>query len=244
VLAILIPAALLVSGRRARGWNERGHAMIVGMLLHGAYLGGVFWAIRHGMPAGVAALIVSLQPVLTSVLSAPAARRETGGAALAGAGSRPRRRGADPRAGPGACAGCRHGITGADHRATVVSLGGITAGTIYQKRFAPPARPARRHGLAICRRGRSGRRRFARLRDPRHPLDAEIHLRAWLAGLVLSIGAISLLMLLIRQNAVASVSGLFYLVPAVHLGDCLFHVRRNPRPAPVRRPGCWPRSPC
>jgi drug/metabolite transporter (DMT)-like permease len=70
VLALLAPV-LVVSGRRARGWNERGHAVVVGMLIHGAYLGGVFWAIRLGMPAGVAALIVSLQPVLTSLLSAP-----------------------------------------------------------------------------------------------------------------------------------------------------------------------------
>lgn len=46
------------------------HAFIAGLLLHGAYLGGVFWAIDHGMPAGLAALIMGLQPVLTAFFAA------------------------------------------------------------------------------------------------------------------------------------------------------------------------------
>ena len=42
-----------------------------GVLFHGVYLGGVFYSISKGMPTGIAALIVTLQPVLTNALSGP-----------------------------------------------------------------------------------------------------------------------------------------------------------------------------
>ena len=42
-----------------------------GVLFHGIYLGGVFFSISIGMPAGIAALIVTLQPILTNILSGP-----------------------------------------------------------------------------------------------------------------------------------------------------------------------------
>ena len=42
-----------------------------GILFHGLYLGGVFFAVSKGLPAGIAALIVSLQPVLTGALAGP-----------------------------------------------------------------------------------------------------------------------------------------------------------------------------
>ena len=50
------------------------HAAIAGILLHGFYLGGVFWALSHGMPATVAALIASLQPVIVALLAGPLLR--------------------------------------------------------------------------------------------------------------------------------------------------------------------------
>jgi drug/metabolite transporter (DMT)-like permease len=51
------------------------HAVIAGALMHGVYLGGVFWAIHHGMPAGISALIVGLQPLVTALLAGMAAGR-------------------------------------------------------------------------------------------------------------------------------------------------------------------------
>ncbi len=42
-----------------------------GILFHGFYLGGVFYSISIGMPAGIAALIVTLQPILTNIFSGP-----------------------------------------------------------------------------------------------------------------------------------------------------------------------------
>ncbi|MDD1794684.1 DMT family transporter [Enterovibrio makurazakiensis] len=44
------------------------HALASGILIHGFYLGGVFAAIDHGMPAGLSSLLVGLQPILTAVI--------------------------------------------------------------------------------------------------------------------------------------------------------------------------------
>jgi drug/metabolite transporter (DMT)-like permease len=71
--AALLIAALAVAmgapwpqGRRA--WLD---CAVTGVLLHAAYLGGVWWAVRHGLPAGISGLIAGLQPILTA-LFAPA----------------------------------------------------------------------------------------------------------------------------------------------------------------------------
>ena len=44
------------------------HIALSGLLVHGVYLGGVFTAIGHGLPAGVTALVVGLQPLVTAAL--------------------------------------------------------------------------------------------------------------------------------------------------------------------------------
>jgi drug/metabolite transporter (DMT)-like permease len=213
-LAILVPLASALR-HRARGWRERAHGMVVGTLIHGACLGGVFWAIGHGMPAGVAALIVSLQPIATSVLAGPVLGERVSiqhwlGLVLGLAGAFLI---LTPKLGAGVAAG--PGITGATITATSLALGGITLGTLYQKRFA----------TAIdLMAGTVWQYVGAMLVVGAGALMFETGVVSWtpkfmfaLAWLVLlpSIGAVSLLMLLIRQNAVASVSGLFYLVPAV-----------------------------
>ena len=46
-------------------------SFLSGILFHGFYLGGVFFSISKGMPTGIAALIVTLQPILTNALSGP-----------------------------------------------------------------------------------------------------------------------------------------------------------------------------
>lgn len=50
-------------------WQQASHQMVTGLLLHGLYLGGVFAAIKWGMPAGVTAIVVGIQPLLTALLS-------------------------------------------------------------------------------------------------------------------------------------------------------------------------------
>lgn len=52
----------------ARAWRD---AMVAGMLLHGLYIGGVFWAVSRGLPAGLTALVTALHPLLTAMLALP-----------------------------------------------------------------------------------------------------------------------------------------------------------------------------
>lgn len=56
-------------GSGAAGPRTVMHAMIAGALIHGVYLGGVFWAIAHGMPVGLSALVIGLQPLITALLA-------------------------------------------------------------------------------------------------------------------------------------------------------------------------------
>ena len=51
--------------------NNLIESVLSGVLFHGVYLGGVFYSISIGMPTGIAALIVTLQPILTNILSGP-----------------------------------------------------------------------------------------------------------------------------------------------------------------------------
>src|SRR3954449_994794 len=69
-LRLLIAAVLLAIAAAATRTRisrvHAGRAAVSGLLLHATYLGGVFWAIAHGTPAGVSAVVVSLQPVLVA----------------------------------------------------------------------------------------------------------------------------------------------------------------------------------
>ena len=69
-LAVLVCMALLALATRAP-WPPTAHAWchigVAGLLMHGVYLGGVFIAISKGLPAGVASLVVGVQPLLTAV---------------------------------------------------------------------------------------------------------------------------------------------------------------------------------
>ncbi len=214
-LAILMPVALAL-GRQASSWVERGHAAVAGTLLHGVYLGGVLWALRHGMPAGVAALIVSLQPVFTSLLSGAllgerlAARHWTGlGLGLAGTVLilAPKL-----EAAPLSASGS---IAPAAIFTTVLALAGITAGTLYQKRFAGRidlvAGAVWQYIGALAVTGAAAL--ATETRQVTWTLDFVLAM-AWLV-IVISIGAIFLLMRLIERDTAARVSGLFYMVPAV-----------------------------
>jgi drug/metabolite transporter (DMT)-like permease len=70
VLATVLLAGLMAAlGSRSATRTEALHATGAGILMHGVYLGGVFWAIHRGMPAGLSALIVGLQPLITAVLA-------------------------------------------------------------------------------------------------------------------------------------------------------------------------------
>src|ERR1700744_5884169 len=63
VLVILVPCLIVVRAPWPAG--QAWHIAIAGIMLQAGYLSGVWWAIRHGMPAGLSALIVGMQPILT-----------------------------------------------------------------------------------------------------------------------------------------------------------------------------------
>jgi drug/metabolite transporter (DMT)-like permease len=186
------------------------HSAITGSLIHGCYLGGVFIAIEHGLSAGMIALVVSLQPVLTSTL----ANRWLGervralqwlGLALGIAGvylivrDKATTGGATPFA----------------WAAGVVALTGITVGTLYQKRFGGGIdwRPGLfiQYGTALVIFALGA---FAFETRVIHWTPQFVFAVAWLV-LVLSVGAVWLLFYLIRRNAATRVVSLFYLTPPV-----------------------------
>ena len=66
--AVMAGIALLAGARRPNA-HEIGHSLVAGSLVHGLTLGGVFTAISQGVPAGISALILGLQPIVTSTLA-------------------------------------------------------------------------------------------------------------------------------------------------------------------------------
>ncbi|MDX2287670.1 MAG: EamA family transporter [Hyphomicrobiaceae bacterium] len=190
------------------------HAAVTGILIHTAYIGGVLWALRLGMPSGVVAAVVCLQPVLTGILAGPLLGERPGrqhwlGLAVGLAGVlmvlAPKLAAVSPAGALGPLSVVM----------VLAALIGITLGTINQKRHGATGDLI---GLTIAQ--YAGATAVAGMialatEDMAIAWTAEFTLAlAWLV-LVLSIGAIGLLMLLIRASAVSSVTGLFYLVPAV-----------------------------
>lgn len=209
-VAIVLLGGLAVALQRP--WPRRPaqwfHTAAAGVLLHGGYLAGVYLAIQTGMPAGVAALVVGIQPLLTAWLSAPMVGERVsqwqwvglvlgfGGVALV--------------------VWEKLGIAGvgaAGLAFSVLGLFSITLGTLYQKRFCAEfdlwsgsviqfvAAALVLLPFALA---------FDSLRVTWSP--EFILALAWLV-LVISVGAISLLHLLIRHGAATRVSALFYLTP-------------------------------
>lgn len=73
----LMLALALVGGAQWPNRRDAVHIAVAGVLIQALYLGGVWVAIRMGLSAGVAALIVNLQPVLTVCLSSWTGERVT-----------------------------------------------------------------------------------------------------------------------------------------------------------------------
>jgi drug/metabolite transporter (DMT)-like permease len=184
------------------------HIGVSGLLIHAVYLGGVFTAIRLGLPAGVTALVVGLQPVLTAL----------GAALLLGERVRPTQ-----------WAGLALGLAGVvlvvarkvqgGPAATalllpaVVALAGITVGTLYQKRFC--ASFDLRTGSVVQFLPSLAITALVAWRTETmvvHWTPAFVFALGWLV-LVLSVGAVSLLNVLIRSGSAVNVASLFYLTP-------------------------------
>jgi drug/metabolite transporter (DMT)-like permease len=216
VLLLLVPMAAWRGGWHRLPWRQRRDAMIVGGLTHGGYIAGCASAMKAGMPAGVVALVTSLQPVLTAVLAGPLLGEWLGARAWAGLALG--LAGACLIIGPkldlSHAAGAAVGLTPFAVASAVGGLVAITLGTLYQKRHG--ASVGLLDGAVWQYVGALAVSATGSVLFETRAIDwtpAFVAALAWLV-VVISIGAISLLMLLIRDNAVSRVSALFYLTPA------------------------------
>ncbi len=184
-----------------------GHLAVTGVLMQAGYLGGVWAAVHEGMGAGLVALLVGIQPVLTAVwLSFNGGRiskRQWGGLALGFAGlvlvvSRKLGQGAE--------------VSALTMGLALMALLSITAGTLYQKRFVAPC-DVRSASAVQMAAAVLVTLPFAAL----EPQSIEWNLQsggamAW-SVLALSLGGSSLLYMLIQRGTATAVTSLLYLVP-------------------------------
>ena len=194
-------------------WPDRNGVLdscAIGVFMHALYLGGVYISIGNGLPAALSALIVGLQPLLTStianrLLGERVVARQWGGLVLGTAGvylvvqDKATTAGAKPVA----------------WVASIVALLSITFGTIYQKRFGSGIdwRPGMliqyaAAGILFALGAMAFETRVV------HWTPEFLFALSWLI-LVLSIGAIWLLYFLISRAAATRVVSLFYLTPPV-----------------------------
>jgi len=210
VLAGLYVFCVIVRAPWPKTTRETLHIAFAGLMLHGVYLGGVFVSIDLGVEAGTAALIVAIQPLLVALLAAPVLGEKVRGRQWIG---------------------LMLGVTGValvvwrklelglgtpvGMGFSVLALIAITIGTLYQKRFC---------GSMDLRTGNVIQFTAAALllgvlsvffEERQVQWTGEfVFALLWLV-VVLSFGATTLLLLLIRWGAASRVSSLFFLVPAV-----------------------------
>jgi drug/metabolite transporter (DMT)-like permease len=209
-VVIVMTTIALIAGARWPVGPEIGHSLAAGAMVHGLYLGGVFTAISQGVPAGISALIPGLQPILTSTIAnrfmgEKVSRLQWAGLVLGLIGVamvlHDRRMVAE-----GSVLGWI---------ASLVSLIGITLGTLYQKRFCGgidwrTGNTVQYAGAAVL----FGLGAFAFETRVIHWTGELVFAMAWLV-FVLSIAAVALMYWLIRRSAATGFASLFYLVPAV-----------------------------
>jgi len=211
LVAALMAIVCVVTGARWPSQRiEYVNVAIAAWLVHGLYLGGVFVALSKGLPAGTAAMLVGLQPIVTVFLARvwlgePVIPRQWAGLLLGLVG---------------VWLVVRHKVSlAADPialAAIAVALAGISVGTLWQKRHA--SHVDLRAGAAI---------QFAACAIVYLPLvlllerpgdvrwTPQFAFAIGWSVVVLSVGAISLLYWLLRHGAAAGVARLFFLVPPV-----------------------------
>lgn len=198
------------------------HLAVTGLLMHAGYLGGVWMAVKAGIGAGLSALIVNFQPVLTALWVAHVSRQQGLGAGVS------RRQWAGLALGFVGLILVMSRKFGAGGEATVwnvslcvIALLSMTTGALYQKRFVQPTdvRTANtiQLGAALLI-----SLPFALLEtEPMRWLATDGSYNTHLIGamawsvIVLTLGGSSLLYLLIQRGAATSVTSLLYLVPPV-----------------------------
>jgi drug/metabolite transporter (DMT)-like permease len=208
VIALMTLIAVATKAPWPKTKEQWFHIAVSGLLVHAIYLGGVFSAISKGFPAGLASLVVGLQPLLTAfiagwLLKETIVARQWFGLVLGLVGIVLVLSGR-----------IQSGFSLDGIELALLALGGITVGTLYQKKFCASLDwrtgavaqfiPAAVATAVVASFTETFEVEFA---------PSFIFALAWLV-LVLSIGAISLLNYLIRHGTSVNVASLFYLVPA------------------------------
>lgn len=211
ILSVLV---LLYIRPKNIDWKQFAHSIIVGVLMHGLYLGGVFYAVSKGMPAGISALIVALQPFFTALIAwvvmgerLSLFRAVFFATALFGVFMVLFPEFDIYKAIPG--------ITVETFVAGLIATLGISIGSVYQKRCVTRLNlwlgtSAQFFGAGMLMLVLS---LATESQYVEWTLNTVLSL-AWLV-VVLSVGAVALLMYLIKQGDSASVASLFFLVPVV-----------------------------
>jgi drug/metabolite transporter (DMT)-like permease len=214
---LMTVTALVLRSSWPRRPRQALHLAVVGVLLQTVYLGGCYAAMAAGLPAGVTALIVGLQPILIASVVGPILGERV-----------------SPRHWLGLALGFlgvalvlwdKLSLAGIESWGVALALAallGITAATLYQKRFCGAvdliAGTAIQYAAAaVVTLPVAAILGFGAV----HWTGAFVFSLAWLI-LPLSIGAVSLLLWLIRRGAASKVASLFYLTPpAAALGSYL-----------------------
>ncbi len=212
IAGLLLGAFAIFSGKRLPSRATLVNALVAGALIHGVYLACVFWAIRNGLPAGMSALIVGLQPIITALLAGLLLDEQTTSRhwASLGAGLLGVALVLWPK-----LSVVSGGINTATITASFLAVVAICAGTVWQKKTGGTSDMVT--GTAVQYAGAFLVTLALSLALENQQFDSTPELwfaLAWLV-IVLSIGAIFLLMMLIRKGSMNSVAALFYLVPAV-----------------------------
>jgi drug/metabolite transporter (DMT)-like permease len=208
VFTLLSLAVRAAWPRDPRVWRD---AIVAGMLLHGFYIGGVFWAVSQGIGAGMMGLITGLHPLFTAVLALPLLHerltaRQWIGIAVGVAGVALI---VQPKMGS---------VEGIPMHALAVALLAtlsLTLGTIWQKRSRPDM--DLRVNAAIQFVGAFVLTAPVAFATEAGRFDASPALFGALAWAVLglSVGGISILLVLLKRGAASKVAPLLYLSPPI-----------------------------
>ena len=217
----LIATAMRAPRMMRSDWSA---ATIVGVFMHAIYLGGVFVAIDNGLPSGLSALIAGLHPVATSVAARVFLREQLSRKQIIGVflGL------------VGVCAvviekldAADGGVTTAAMIAMMISICGLTVGTLVQRALGkemPLLRGTATQYLAsgVVLAVASGFSESWRFEITGNTLFSLL----W-AVVVLSLGAVLLMMTLLARHTATKVSSLFFLTPALSTieGGILFGER-------------------
>lgn len=217
LLVLPVLGVILWLRRKPRQWglrNDRLAQMGIGMLLHGAYLGGVFAAVKAGLPAGLTALLVSLHPLVTAGLSLPLFGIRLGGKQWLGLACGAI--GVSLVLGAGLMQG--DGVGALEWPAIglvwcLVALIGVSSSTLWQKRVS--GRMGLVEGLMFQYLGAGAVFVVAATSVGSFAFDPTPRLLLTIAWLVIaiSVGAIWLLMLMLERGEAHQVARTFFLVP-------------------------------